>query len=117
VRRGGGDDGNQGLPLAGAGGLDAGHRGEVHRPGRHGAAGSVAVAPRVLGGQVSVFLSDLTAAVDWPLVRRVLDYFGIPLPGDDDLGQVLPAGDLSILGIWAFTRWNWARCPATWTCS
>jgi len=36
------------------------------------------VALRLLGGQVSVFLSDLTAAVDWPLARQVLDYLDIP---------------------------------------
>ena len=30
------------------------------------------VALRVLGTEVSVFLSDLTAAVDWPLARQVL---------------------------------------------
>ena len=52
---------------------------------------------RVLGGQVTVFLSDLTAAVDWPLARQVLNYLDIPIPDDDDdLDQVLPAGDLSI---------------------
>lgn len=54
------------------------------------------VALRVLGGQVSVFLSDLTAAVEWPLARQVLEHLDIPLPGDDDLDQVLPAGDMSI---------------------
>ena len=54
------------------------------------------VAIRVLGSQVSVFLSDLTAAVDWPLARQVLDYLDIPLPDDEDLDQVLPVGDLSI---------------------
>ncbi len=55
------------------------------------------VALRVAGGQVSVFLSDLTAALDWPLARQVMDYLGIDLPeDDDDLDQVLPAGDLSI---------------------
>ena len=54
------------------------------------------VALRVLGGQVSVFLSDLTAAVDWPLARQVLEYLDIPIPGEDDLDQVLPAGDMSI---------------------
>jgi|SRR5579875_309344 len=54
------------------------------------------VALRVLGGSVSVFLSDVTAAVDWPLAHQVLDYLGIPVPDDDDLDQVLPAGDLSI---------------------
>jgi putative tRNA adenosine deaminase-associated protein len=55
------------------------------------------VAVRVLGGEVSVFLSDLTAAVDWPLARQVLGYLEIPVPDDEeDLDQVLPAGDLSI---------------------
>jgi putative tRNA adenosine deaminase-associated protein len=55
------------------------------------------VAVRVLGNEVSVFLSDLTAAVDWPLARQVLDYLDIPVPEDEeDLDQVLPAGDLSI---------------------
>jgi putative tRNA adenosine deaminase-associated protein len=54
------------------------------------------VALRMIGGQVSVFLSDLTAAVDWPLARQVLDYLEIELPEDEDLDQVLPAGDLSI---------------------
>jgi putative tRNA adenosine deaminase-associated protein len=53
---------------------------------------------RVIGTQVSVFLSDLTASVDWDLARQVLDYLDIPIPDDDDdLDQVLPAGDLSIL--------------------
>jgi putative tRNA adenosine deaminase-associated protein len=51
---------------------------------------------RVIGGQVSVFLSDLTAAVDWPLAHQVLDHLEIELPEDEDLDQVLPAGDLSI---------------------
>jgi putative tRNA adenosine deaminase-associated protein len=54
------------------------------------------VALRVLGAQVSVFLSDVTAAVDWSLARQVLDHLGIPLPEDEELDQVLPAGDLSI---------------------
>src|ERR1700689_4310832 len=54
------------------------------------------VALRVVGSQVSVFLSDLTASVDWPLARQVLDYLDIPVPDDEDLDQVLPVGDLSI---------------------
>jgi len=54
------------------------------------------VALRLLGGQVSVFLSDLTASVDWPLARQVLEYLDIPIPDDEDLDQVLPVGDLSI---------------------
>ncbi len=54
------------------------------------------VAVRILGEEVSLFLSDLTAAVDYPLARQVLEALDIPVPSDDDLDQVLPAGDLSI---------------------
>jgi putative tRNA adenosine deaminase-associated protein len=54
------------------------------------------VAVRVIAGQVSVFLSDLTAAVDWPLARQVLGYLELSVPDDEDLDQVLPAGDMSI---------------------
>ena len=54
------------------------------------------VAVRIVGEDVSLFLSDLTAAVDYPLARQVLDALDIPVPSDDDLDQVLPAGDLSI---------------------
>jgi putative tRNA adenosine deaminase-associated protein len=43
-----------------------------------------------------VFLSDLTAAVDWPLARQVLGHLELDLPDDDDLDQVFPAGDMSI---------------------
>jgi putative tRNA adenosine deaminase-associated protein len=54
------------------------------------------VAVRVVGEDVSLFLSDLTAAVDYPLARQVLDALDIPVPSDDELDQVLPVGDLSI---------------------
>jgi putative tRNA adenosine deaminase-associated protein len=54
------------------------------------------VAVRILGEDVALFLSDLTAAVDYPLARQVLDALEIPVPSDDDLDQVLPAGDMSI---------------------
>jgi putative tRNA adenosine deaminase-associated protein len=51
---------------------------------------------RVAGRHTSVFLSDLTAAVDWPLARQIMTYLELDVPGDEDLDQVLPAGDLSI---------------------
>jgi putative tRNA adenosine deaminase-associated protein len=54
------------------------------------------VAVRVIGEEVSLFLSDLTAAVEYPLARQVLDALDIPVPADDELDQVLPAGDMSI---------------------
>lgn len=55
------------------------------------------VITRVTGSNVSLFLSDLTASVDWSLAREALEYLDIPVPYDEDLDQVLPAGDLSIL--------------------
>jgi putative tRNA adenosine deaminase-associated protein len=72
------------------------------RPGIGGTIGLAAVgddffvALRMIGTQVSVFLSDLTASVDWPLAWQVLDYLDIPVPDDEDLDQVLPAGEMSI---------------------
>jgi len=55
------------------------------------------VIARVVGPTVSLFVSDLTASVDWPLARQVLEQMDIDVPYDEDLDQVLPAGDLSIL--------------------
>ena len=54
------------------------------------------VAIRVVGEEESLFLSDLTAAAEYPLARQVLDALDIPVPADDELDQVLPAGDMSI---------------------
>ena len=54
------------------------------------------VAIRVLGDEVMVFLSDVTASVEWALARQVLDYLDIPVPDDEELDQVLPVGDMSI---------------------
>jgi len=48
------------------------------------------------GHQVLDLGTHSTAAVDYPLARQVLDALDIPLPSDDELDQVLPAGDLSI---------------------
>src|SRR2546430_17285795 len=56
------------------------------------------VAVRVLGDEGAMFLSDLTAAADYPLAPPVLQALGIPVPADDEeLGQVLPARGMSIL--------------------
>lgn len=54
------------------------------------------VAVRVIGSQVSVLLSDIGYALDYALAEQVLEYLDIPVPDEDDLDQVLPAGDLSI---------------------
>ncbi|HXP20065.1 MAG TPA: tRNA adenosine deaminase-associated protein [Streptosporangiaceae bacterium] len=91
------------LPVSLTENLDATIHALRQQPGIGGAIGLAAVGDdffvviRVIGSQVSVFLSDLTASVDWPLARQVLEYLDIPVPFDEDLDQVLPAGDLSIL--------------------
>ncbi len=91
------------LPLAVADSLDAIIHALRQQPSIGGAMGFTAVGDdffvitRVVSGQVSVFLSDLTASVDWSLARQVLEYLDIPVPYDEELDQVLPAGDLSIL--------------------
>jgi putative tRNA adenosine deaminase-associated protein len=54
------------------------------------------VAIRMLGDEVMVFLSDVTASVEWRLAGQVLDYLDIPIPEEEELDQVLPVGDMSI---------------------
>jgi putative tRNA adenosine deaminase-associated protein len=54
------------------------------------------VAIRILGEEVTLYLSDLTAAVEYPMARQVLNALDIPVPSDDELDQVLPAGEMSI---------------------
>jgi putative tRNA adenosine deaminase-associated protein len=54
------------------------------------------VAVRVLGPDTRVLLSDVTAAVAWDLAAQVLEFLGEEPPGDDELDEVWPVGDLSI---------------------
>jgi putative tRNA adenosine deaminase-associated protein len=54
------------------------------------------IAVRVLGTEVSALLSDVLAAVDYSLAREVLEFLEIDVPDEDDVDQILPAGDLSI---------------------
>ncbi|MEI7779941.1 MAG: tRNA adenosine deaminase-associated protein [Actinomycetes bacterium] len=71
-------------------------------PGDGGALGFVSVAEeffialRVHGADVRLMLSDVTAAHDWPLAHEVANHLGAGIPGDDDLDEVVPAGDLRI---------------------
>lgn len=54
------------------------------------------VAIRLVSGEERLLLSDVTAAVAWDLAAQVVDMLGVDRPGDEDLDDVLPAGDLSI---------------------
>lgn len=72
------------------------------QPGDAGAIGLVNVADeffvvvRLLLEDVRLLLSDVTAAVAWDLARQVVTRLGIEAPGDDDLEDVWPAGDMTI---------------------
>lgn len=50
---------------------------------------------RVLGEEVRILLSDVTAATDWPIARSVVEHLELPLPDDDEDQE--PAGDLGIV--------------------
>ncbi|HLR93517.1 MAG TPA: tRNA adenosine deaminase-associated protein [Jiangellaceae bacterium] len=71
------------------------------RPGDYGAIGLVSidddffVIVRAAGGRTQLFLSDITAANDWPMARNVLNELGLPMPEDDE--DVQPAGEVDLL--------------------
>jgi putative tRNA adenosine deaminase-associated protein len=82
------------------------------RPGDSGALGLLSVDEdfflllRVVGREERLLLSDVTAATEWPIARAVLDRLHLPVPDDDDVDHVQPAGDLGIaadLGVDAMT--------------
>ncbi|MCU1677479.1 MAG: hypothetical protein JWM93_2237 [Frankiales bacterium] len=54
------------------------------------------VAVRVFAGDVRILVSDVTAAVADDLARQVVERLGLPIPEEDELDDVWPAGDLSI---------------------
>ena len=53
------------------------------------------VIARVLGRDVRVMLSDVTAADEWPLASGVVDLLELPDPDDEEEPQ--PAGDLGVV--------------------
>lgn len=54
------------------------------------------VAVRVQGKDVSLLLSDVTAAGESPIAGEVLEALDLPLPGPDEDERVQPAGNLQI---------------------
>lgn len=73
------------------------------QPGEGGSLALVNVADeffvvvRHAGPAPRLLLSDVTAAAAWDLARQVADALGVPVPADDEMEDVWPAGDLSIL--------------------
>jgi putative tRNA adenosine deaminase-associated protein len=52
---------------------------------------------RVQGSRTKVLLSDVTAALDWPIARSAVDFLDIPLPEAEDEDEQVPAGDPGIV--------------------
>jgi putative tRNA adenosine deaminase-associated protein len=48
------------------------------------------------GARIDLLLSDLTAAVEFPLAAQVLDRLGEDPPEDDELDEVWPVGELDL---------------------
>jgi putative tRNA adenosine deaminase-associated protein len=90
------------LPAATADDLDALVTVLRQQPAENGAIALVNVADeffvvvRVRGEDVRLLVSDVTAAVAWDLARQVVQRLRVDMPGEDDLENVWPAGDLSI---------------------
>jgi putative tRNA adenosine deaminase-associated protein len=90
------------LPPSAADGLDRLVHAIRQQPGDGGSIGMVSVADdffvavRVFGDDERILLSDVTAAEDWPLAREVLERLELPMPDEDDLDTMQPAGDLSV---------------------
>lgn len=51
---------------------------------------------RQYGPRISLLLSDLTAAVEYPLAEQALARLGEEPPDDDELDEVWPVGDLDL---------------------
>ena len=90
------------LPQAATEDLDLLIAAARQQPGENGAFALVNVADeffvvvRVQGARVRVLLSDVTAAVAWDLAAQVLEHLDLDAPGEDDLEDVWPVGDLGV---------------------
>ena len=54
------------------------------------------VVVRWVGGSERLLLSDVTASVAWDLAAQVMERLDLDLPGDDELDEVWPVGDLGV---------------------
>jgi putative tRNA adenosine deaminase-associated protein len=74
-------------------------------PADNGVVGLVSVAEdffvvaRTNRNEARFLLSDVSAALDWPLASQILEEMQLPLPDEDDLelDEPTPAGDLTLL--------------------
>ena len=61
------------------------------------------VAIRVQGSRTRLLLSDVSAALDWPLAEDVVDRLDLEIEDDDDVVEGEPAGDLTLLADYRLT--------------
>ena len=52
---------------------------------------------RMDGAKPRFLLSDVSAAEDWSIAADILDGLELPMPEDDELDELTPAGDLTLL--------------------
>ncbi|MEI8081520.1 MAG: tRNA adenosine deaminase-associated protein [Actinomycetes bacterium] len=74
----------------------AAHAGEGGVIGMVSVAEDFFVLVRLAGQQTRYLLSDIGAAVEWPLAAGVLDQLGVSIP-PEDTADFAPAGDLEIV--------------------
>lgn len=54
------------------------------------------VVVRWMRGEDRLLLSDVTASVAWDFAAQVMERLDLEVPADDELDEVLPAGDLGV---------------------
>jgi putative tRNA adenosine deaminase-associated protein len=73
------------------------------QPGDTGAIGLLSFAEdffvilRLVGDDIRLLLSDVTAAFDAPFASQLLDHLGLSMPDGDDEDDIEPVGDLELL--------------------
>lgn len=91
------------LPPAAADDLEQMVHALRQQPGDAGAIGLLSFAEdffvvlRMVGDDVRILLSDVTAAFDAPFAGQILDYLELSMPDGDDEDDIEPAGDLDLL--------------------
>lgn len=58
---------------------------------------------RIQGAKVRVLLSDVTAALDWPIADEAAEMLGVDVDDLDDIDDIEPAGDLTLLADFGLT--------------
>ncbi len=52
---------------------------------------------RIQGATVRVLLSDVTAALDWPIAEEAAEMLGVDIDDLEEIDDIEPAGDLKLL--------------------